>query len=73
MTGDTQDAHVAAKRNRPRGLDAVERCVEAAVTALPAVIRHPEPAMDQEEEVDNHRNAPLRSVCDHSVSTSHGR
>lgn len=40
------------------GLDAVKRSVEAAVTALSAAVSDPAPAIENDEEVDNHRNVP---------------
>lgn len=50
---DFNDLHMLS------GLNAVKRCVEAALTALPAAaINRSVPAMDQDEEVDPHRNVP---------------
>jgi hypothetical protein len=40
------------------GLDAVKRCVETAVTALPPLTSSTEPAFVPAEAIDNHRNVP---------------
>lgn len=41
------------------GLDAVKRCVESAVKALPIVVSQQAVVMPSPEDVDNHRNVPV--------------